>query len=74
MRVENQIAGDEHGRAAHQFYLDTREEMERRRQVVANPNRFNPEKLPDGSQIEVSALQRYFNEVARVGQEAVSTE
>ena len=41
---------------------------------VANPNRFNPEKRPDGSQTEVSALQCYFNEVARVGQEAVSTE
>ena len=41
--------------------------------VVANPNRFNDEFLPDGSQAEVSALQRYYNEVARIGQIAVST-
>jgi hypothetical protein len=73
LRIENQIAGDEHARIAHQFYLDRREEMERGAKV-ANPNRFNPEKRPDGSQTEVSALQSYFNEVARVGQEAVSTE
>ena len=43
--------------------------------VVANPNRFNDELLPDGSQaFEVSALQCYYNEVARIGQTAVSTE
>jgi phage terminase large subunit GpA-like protein len=41
---------------------------------VANANRFNPETLPDGSQIEVSALQRYYNEVARIGSEAVAAE
>ncbi len=72
-RIENQIAGDEHGRRAHQLYLDNREAMDRGA-IVANPNRFNGENLPDGSQVEVSALERYFNEVARVGQEAVSTE
>ncbi|MGA2619038.1 MAG: hypothetical protein ABSF26_15630 [Thermoguttaceae bacterium] len=42
--------------------------------VLANPNRFNNTFLPDGSQAEVSALQRYYNEVARIGQSAVSTE
>ena len=73
MRIENQIAGDEHGRVAHQFHLDHRLEMELGA-IVANPNRFNGEKLPDGTQVEVSALQHYFNEVARLGQEAVSTE
>jgi hypothetical protein len=73
MRVEDQIGGDEHARRAHQFYLDNRDAMDAGA-VVANKNRFNPQKLPDGSQIEVSALQRYYNEVARVGQEAVSTE
>jgi len=32
--------------------------------VVANPNRFNDDKLPDGSRMEVSALQHYYNEMA----------
>ena len=73
MRVEDQIASDEHARRAHQLYLDNRAAMDAGA-VVANPNRFNPEKLPDGSQVEASALQRYYNEVARVGQDAVSTE
>ncbi len=73
MRIENQVAGDEHGRGAHRLYLENREAMDRGA-IVANANRCNPAKLPDGSQVEVSALERYFNEVARVGQEAVSTE
>lgn len=64
---------DEHARRAHQFYLDNRAAMDFGAEV-ANPNRFNPQVLPDGSQIEVSSLQRYFNEVARIGQDAVSTE
>jgi hypothetical protein len=65
--------GDDFCRTAHNFYLANREEMDRGAEV-ANPHRFNPQILPDGSQLEVSALQRYFNEVARIGQDAVSTE
>lgn len=64
---------DEHARRAHKFYLDNREVMDAGSEV-ANPNRFNGQVLPDGSQLEVSSLQRYFNEVARIGQAAVSTE
>ena len=45
-----------------------------RRALVANPHRFDPTVLPDGSQVEVSGVQRYYNEVVRVGQDAVSTE
>jgi len=66
-------SGDSFARGAFQFYLDNQAEMERGAEV-ANPNRFNPQLLPDGSQLEITALQRYYNEVARVGQEAVSTE
>jgi hypothetical protein len=73
MRIEDQIAGDEHARRAHRFYIDDRPAMDQG-SLVANEHRFNPAKLPDGSQVEVSALQRYYNEVARLGQEAVSTE
>ncbi|MGD0900935.1 MAG: hypothetical protein ABR915_24140, partial [Thermoguttaceae bacterium] len=65
--------GDDQARRSHQWYLDRREIMDAGA-VVANPNRFNNDSLPDGSQAEVSALQRYYNEVARIGQSAVSTE
>jgi len=64
---------DPFARKAHDFYLANRKSMDVGA-VVANPNRFNPEKLPDGSQLEVSALQRYYNEVARIGPEAVAAE
>lgn len=71
---------DEHGdsldpfaRIAHKFYLANRKAMDAGA-VVANKYRFNGERLADGSRLEVSALQRYYNEVARIGQEAVSTE
>ena len=64
---------DPHARKAHQFYLSNRKSMDAGSKV-ANPHRFNPGILPDGSQTEVSALQRYYNEVVRIGQEAVSTE
>lgn len=66
-------SGDEFARKSHQFYLDNRKEMEAGAKV-ANLNRFDPQKLPDGSQLEVSALQRYYNEVARIGPEAVASE
>ncbi len=68
-----QGSADEHCRRSHQFYLDRRAEMDAGA-VVANPNRFNPELLPDGSQAEVSALQHYYNEVQRIGPEAVACE
>lgn len=64
---------DPHCRRSHQFYLDRAEEMNAGAEV-ANLNRFNGERLPDGSQVEVSALQHYFNEIARIGPEAVATE
>jgi hypothetical protein len=64
---------DEFGRIAHAFYLENRAAMDAEAEV-ANPNRFNPEILPDGTQLELSALQRYFNEVARIGPEAVASE
>ncbi len=73
LRQHDMSTGDPFARAAHQFYLDHRETMDAGA-VVSNPHRFNPEELPDGSQAEVSALQRYYNEVARIGPEAVATE
>jgi len=64
---------DEHCRRAHQFYLDNRERMDAGAEV-ANQNRYDHSILPDGSQAEVSAVQAYYNLVARLGQAAVSTE
>jgi hypothetical protein len=64
---------DEFGRIAHAFYVENRAAMDAGAEV-ANPNRFDPQELPDGTQLEVSALQRYYNEVARIGPEAVASE
>lgn len=64
---------DEFCRKSHQFYVSKREAMDAG-SIVANPNRFDPRVLEDGSQVEVSALQRYYNEVVRLGAEAVATE
>ena len=64
---------DPNARGAHNFYLENREAMDAGAEV-ANPHRFDAQELPDGSQLEVSALQRYYNEVARIGPEAVASE
>lgn len=66
-------SGDEFCRRSHGFLLNNYDLMHAGAEV-ANPHRFNAQVLPDGSQLEVSALQRYYNEVARIGQDAVSTE
>jgi hypothetical protein len=50
---------------AEKMYLDNRDEMDRGA-VVANPNRYAP--------WEHSAIQHYYNLVARLGQDAVDTE
>lgn len=69
----NMQDGDEFARGAFEFYAEHREQMDAGAEV-ANPNRYDSQPLPDGTPKELSALQRYFNEVARLGQEAVSTE
>lgn len=50
---------------AHELYLSTRDAMDAGA-IVANPNRF--------TSAEVSALEFYFSEVARIGADAVATE
>lgn len=64
---------DPFARGAHRFYLEHRAEMDAGA-TVANPHRYDPADLGDGTTLEVSALQRYYNMVARVGVEAVATE
>lgn len=64
---------DPFGRRSHEFYLSNFEEMNSGAEV-SNPNRFDPTVLADGSQTEVSALQHYYNEVAKLGPDVVATE
>jgi hypothetical protein len=66
-------ATDPFCRRAYQFYLDNRKEMDLGSEV-SNPNRFDDSLTPAGSPLEASALQRYFNTVAQLGQEYTSTE
>jgi hypothetical protein len=67
LRQRGKIDGDKYGRAAHKMYLAQRREMDAGA-VVANPQRFKPQLLPDGSQLQVSALQNYFDEWADKGE------
>lgn len=64
---------DPHARRAHALYLQHRKAMDLGG-AVANRHRYDPSRLADGSQKEISALQRYYNEVARIGPDAVATE
>lgn len=67
LRQNGKVQGDKYGRAAHQMYLARRREMDAGA-VVANQHRFKPQKLPDGSTLQVSALQNYFDEWADKGE------
>jgi len=73
LRQADQQTGDRHARRAHQFYLDHRDSMDAGA-VLTNPERYSREILPDGSQAEVSALQRCYNIIADRGPEAFLTE
>jgi hypothetical protein len=72
-RDENGEFIDEHARGAHRYFLEHFDAMVAGGEV-ANPHRFNPRRLEDGTQLEVCALQSYYNLVARYGPEAVQTE
>lgn len=80
MRLEDLQRRDEHGedldpfaRRAHAFWLAHREQIELSA-IVANPNRYEDAILPDGTQKEVSAVQHYYNLVAKLGADVVATE
>jgi hypothetical protein len=64
---------DPFARGAHRLYLENREAMDAGAKI-ANSHRFDHADLGDGTHLEESALQRYYNLVARVGPEAVATE
>lgn len=73
LRSGRDVDQDPDGRAAHQFYLERREEMERGHETT-NPYRFNQKPLSDGLPAEVSSLQAYYNFVADKGLAAALTE
>jgi len=64
---------DPDARLAFQFWRDNRAEIERDC-VVSNPSSFDPALHEDGEQLELSAIQSYFNKVADWGEESVATE
>ncbi|MFN9582877.1 MAG: hypothetical protein ACK566_09460, partial [Bacteroidota bacterium] len=72
-RQTGQSAGDRSGRAATQFYLDNMEQM-KLGATLTNPHRFVSEKDSDGNQIEVDALQAFYNRVADWGMDRVLAE
>jgi hypothetical protein len=66
MRRREQQAKDPYARGAHQFYLERFDEMNAG--SVCENNMYNGTVLPDGSQVQVSALQRFYDEVADQGE------
>jgi hypothetical protein len=67
LRQKGKQQGDKYGRAAQGYYLKHRREMDAGA-VVSNQHRFKPQVLPDGTQLQVSALQNYFDEWADKGE------
>lgn len=66
-RQKGKVAGDKFGRVAHAFYLANRKAMDAGVKV-SNPERFKPQQLPDGTQLQVSAVQNYYDEWADKGE------
>lgn len=64
---------DVFGREAHTLYLKNREAMDEGA-VISNPHNFVESLLPDGTQTQVSSLQRCYDFVADTGMESFLTE
>jgi hypothetical protein len=73
LRLEARLAGDDTARVAHAFYLTHREVMDEGAEV-SNPYRYYDTRLPDGSHLQVSALQFCYDLVSDIGWEAFGTE
>jgi hypothetical protein len=73
LRGAGQTAGDTFARNAHAFYLANLVEMDRAAEL-ANPQSFDRKIVPDGSQLQVSALQRYYDWLADNGPESTASE
>lgn len=65
--------GDPFAREAHRYYLAHRKEMDEG-VIVSRPSSFDSRKLPDGSRLQVSAIQRYYDHVADFGEDSALSE
>jgi hypothetical protein len=70
---ERDTDNDPDARKAWEFYFDNQQEMDRGC-VMSNIYSFDKREAQDGTPIEISAIQAYFNRVARYGKDAVATE
>lgn len=73
LKAERDPETDPDGRVADRFYRDNKEAMDAGA-VVSNPYGFNSRVAEDGEPAELSALQHFYNRVARDGWDAVMTE
>lgn len=71
IRHSSQIAGDEHGGKATEFYLERRGEMDAGVKMISDF--FKPVEV-DGKQYVYSAIQQAFNQIADTSMEAYQTE
>ena len=69
MRAEDQRAGDQTGRRAHRFYLADRQAMDEGC-IISNEHRYVSDLCPDGSQLQVSAIQKVMNFISDKGDNA----
>lgn len=72
-RQRDQFGGDKYGRGAHRFYIANRAAMDDG-SIVSNPYRFKKNILPDGSQLQVSALQFCFDQICDTDWDSFNTE
>lgn len=72
-RQTDQQRGDDLARNAHALYLENRAAMDEGA-AVGNSERYIRDRCPDGSQIEVSAIQHAYNRIADVGRDNFLTE
>lgn len=72
-RQQCQREGDKEARAATQFYIDNRKEMDQGASV-SNPMRYDKTELLDGWKVEVSALQHCYNIISDYGMESFLSE
>jgi hypothetical protein len=73
LREGQEKGNDPTGRAAMAFYESHRAEMDAGSEV-SNPHRFVTDPAEDGTPLEISALQHYYNWIHRSGKAFVQTE
>lgn len=72
LRIETEET-DPDARVAFRYWKDNQSELERGC-VVSNPSSYSKKMHEDGDQLELSAIQSYYNKVADLGEKTVATE